>query len=54
MSGTKVIRCTCKHSFQDQEYGAQQRLGNINEKQDAATCTVCGNQVKFSLTPKKK
>ena len=52
MSGTKTIKCTCKHDFQDKEYGNQQRNANINEKEDSATCTVCGNKV--VLIPKKK
>lgn len=52
MSGTKTIKCTCRHDFQDKEYGNQQRIANINEKEDSATCTVCGN--KIGLTSKKK
>lgn len=52
MSGTKIIKCTCKSEFQDKQYGNQQRLANVNEKGDSAGCTVCGNQLKLS-TPKK-
>lgn len=52
MSGTKIIKCTCKHDFQDKEYGNQTRVANINEKEDSATCTVCGNKV--GQNPKKK
>ena len=52
MSGTKTIKCTCKHDFQDKEHGNQQRIANINEKEDSATCTVCGNKV--GLISKKK
>lgn len=51
MSGSKLIKCTCKHDFQDKQYGKQQRLANINEKEDSATCTVCGNKIgSFSKT----
>jgi len=52
MSRTKMIKCGCKHDFQDKEYGNQQRVANINEKEDSATCTVCGNKV--GLISKKK
>lgn len=51
MSGTKLIKCSCKNEFQDKQYGVQQRIANINEKGDSATCTVCGN--KNTQTSKK-
>jgi hypothetical protein len=52
MSGAKIIKCACRHDFQDKEYGNQQRVANINEKEDSTTCTVCGNKV--GLISKKK
>jgi hypothetical protein len=53
MSGTKIIKCTCKNDFQDREYGKQQRLANVNEAETSSTCTVCGNKIS-QLTSKKK
>lgn len=46
MSATKVLRCTCKHEFQDERYGRGKRLHN--KLADKATydwrCTVCANE----------
>lgn len=53
MSGTKTIKCTCTHDFQDQQYGKQQRLANVNELENSATCTVCNNKVSLSTSKKK-
>lgn len=38
---TIVLKCTCKHDFQDQEYGKGMRLHNISEVKKEAYCTVC-------------
>lgn len=44
MAATKVFPCTCKHEFQDKEYGKGMRLHNLSEssKKKEAHCTVCG------------
>lgn len=42
MEGTKLIKCTCLHKDQDDMYGEQIRVHNINPKGDAK-CTVCGS-----------
>ena len=44
-----VLRCTCKHSFQDERYGDSMRLHNEEKKGAKATstkyrCTVCGHE----------
>jgi len=39
---TKVISCTCKHAFQDKEYGKGNRLMNVCAK--GFRCTVCGEE----------
>ena len=53
MSGTKVIKCKCDSTFQDKEYGKGNRLGNVNEKEDSAVCTVCGSKVNLKPFTKK-
>jgi len=40
----KIMSCTCKHDFQDKEYGKQQRVHNYAEKKLAFRCTVCKNE----------
>lgn len=36
---TEVRPCTCKHEFQDREYGRGMRVHNLGK--DKARCTVC-------------
>jgi|APCry1669189034_1035192.scaffolds.fasta_scaffold00539_14 hypothetical protein len=38
---TKLTKCTCKHAFQDAEYGEDIRLMN-KKKAGGFCCTVCG------------
>jgi len=43
----KVIRCTCKHEFQDRAYGEGMRIHNFAPKaggQGMWRCTVCKNE----------
>lgn len=40
-----IIKCKCKHAFQDKKYGQGFRVGNMSTKSHA-TCTVCNAQVK--------
>jgi hypothetical protein len=44
-SGTAVIRCDCRHPYQDRVYGAGRRLGNFTKSMKGerrqARCTVC-------------
>jgi hypothetical protein len=39
-----LIKCTCKHEFQDKRYGKTVRV--YNQKVDRTTykCTVCGRE----------
>ena len=50
---TEVKRCECKSDFQDEEYGHQQRLMNLNEK-GGMKCTICGAVHRNYDSPKKK
>lgn len=38
----KAMLCTCKSEYQDNRYGANQRLHNPN-KDDKWRCSVCGH-----------
>ena len=42
-----ILTCTCKHKFQDTQYGPNQRVHNHAPKGNAGNpgwrCTVCGN-----------
>lgn len=42
MPEQKIIGCSCKHEFQDQEYGQNRRLTNPTNK--GHRCTVCGKE----------
>lgn len=44
---TKIVRCSCKHEFQDREYGNGMRVcngKNKGNKPDGWRCTVCGKE----------
>ena len=45
-STTKILACTCKHVFQDKEYGPGMRLHNWAPKSGGAgwRCTVCADK----------
>lgn len=38
--GTIIMKCTCTHEFQDNTYGKNMRVHNVNTKGEAF-CTVC-------------
>ncbi len=40
---TKILKCTCKHDFQDKRYGKGKRVFNVSTKNNDYRCTVCGN-----------
>lgn len=42
IAGTIVRPCTCKHEFQDKEYGKDLRLANVTSS--GSRCTVCGKE----------
>ena len=41
------MKCTCKHAFQDAQYGQGVRLHNIGKMGKEARCTVCGKATKL-------
>ena len=38
--GVKIMLCACKHDYQDEKYGKNQRVHNPTKK--GHRCTVCG------------
>lgn len=45
MSATKIIKCNCHSTFQDQQYGPSMRVHNLRDQKKhpgEAFCTVCG------------
>lgn len=50
---TKIMRCTCKHEYQDEKYGEQNRMFVYASKTENHRCTVCGN-LKQQLPISKK
>jgi len=41
---TLLIKCSCKHEYQDKLYGNYIRVGNQSGKDPTKIkCTVCGN-----------
>jgi len=43
---TKIMKCDCKHEFQDKRYGKYKRVFNYGKKNDIYRCTVCGKEKK--------
>lgn len=37
---TVILKCTCKHDYQDRRYGKQKRVFNVM-RDGKARCTVC-------------
>jgi len=48
MENTTILRCNCKHEFQDNTYGKSMRLHNKSFAKGKSTgkakCTVCGDK----------
>ncbi len=42
MTGSRILRCTCKYPYQDKKYGTQKRVHTVSTKKETASCTVCG------------
>lgn len=38
---TKIISCSCKSDFQDQQYGKGNRVHNMSPDGKKAYCTIC-------------
>ncbi len=39
---TKIVKCECKHEYQDQKHGKDKRVANRAPKKEGYRCTVCG------------
>ena len=39
---TKIVRCSCRHEYQDEKYGQGKRVANFSEREKKFRCTVCG------------
>lgn len=49
MNQTRLVKCNCKHPFQDSRYGAGMRVTTPANKEQASKrfvvrCTVCGRE----------
>ena len=38
---TKILKCDCKHEFQDKQYGKGNRVHNESTKDKLWRCTIC-------------
>ena len=46
MSQTKIVKCDCKHEYQDKKHGDGKRVANFSKKNMGHRCTVCGKMHK--------
>lgn len=46
-SGTKIVKCTCEHEYQDSIHGKGRRVANAAPKKGGYICTVCGKKHDF-------
>lgn len=48
MAESKIMRCSCSHSFQDETYGKGMRVFNPIGKDGTSgyRCSVCGKEVR--------
>ena len=58
MNTFKIIKCSCKHEFQDSVYGNGMRLHNLGQGQKNSNtykCTICKNKTTETshATPKR-
>ena len=44
-----MLRCTCKHEYQDRKYGKGVRVHNRGQNLDKASCTVCSKKKEGKL-----
>ena len=47
---TKIMKCTCNHSYQDTKHGKKRRVFNMGAKVVEGVfkwyCSVCGNEIR--------
>jgi len=48
MAKSIVLPCTCKNEFQDETYGKNKRLHNIDAEGKKASCTVCEGSARYN------
>lgn len=57
MADCKVMKCSCKHEFQDNKYGKGMRVfnpaGKGSDQGSSYICTVCGNKIGGSTGKRK-
>lgn len=55
MAESKVMKCSCKHEYQDSVYGPGMRLFNPTGKtgDSGYRCTVCGKETGTSSSKRK-
>lgn len=57
MAESKILKCTCKHEFQDKTYGPGMRvfnpIGKGSSQGDNYVCSVCGRTTGGSSKSKK-
>lgn len=46
-NGTVIEACTCKHLYQDSQYGQGKRVKNLTVKTKGARCTVCSKVTNY-------
>ena len=49
---TKIVKCNCENSYQDEKYGKRMRVMNETRKgekngESVYRCTVCGTEKRF-------
>ena len=42
-----ILKCNCKHEYQDQTYGKGKRVCNPTKDKNEYRCTVCSATVKL-------
>lgn len=57
MAECKIMKCDCKHDFQDSVYGKGMRVfnpqGKGKDQGEEYICTVCGKTIGKTITKKK-
>jgi len=54
MTASRIEKCSCKHEFQDEKYGKNNRVWNPCLKKDNFRCTVCEKTQFFSSVTNEK
>lgn len=38
---TRILKCDCKSSYQDEKYGSGKRVHNVKKGGKSCRCTIC-------------